>query len=146
VSAERFMGEAGAERRRYPRMPLRLRLSYQCLERGSVAPPEKNLAQDLAAGGLAMHCERVLPQGQLLMLQLFLPPAKAGAPDTGTEYHEEESSVVSILSRVAWCAPARKGGFDLGVQFLDMDRDDRQTMKGFLGEYRLFPPDAPLYL
>lgn len=142
MTAEHFAGETGAERRRFPRKPVRLKVTYQCLEKGSVAPPEKNLAQDLAAGGLAMHSDRVLPKGQLLMLSLYLPHGLDAAeqPESGAD-----ASAVHILSRVAWCAPAHQGGFDLGVQFLDMDRDDRQSMKSFLQEFRLFPPDAPLF-
>jgi c-di-GMP-binding flagellar brake protein YcgR len=146
MTANHFSGETQAERRRYPRVPLKLRLEYQCLEKGNVAPSEKKLAKDLAAGGLAMSSERPLPPNQLLMLTLYLPlPEKRDDLEQGESVGEEESVPVNILSRVAWCA-RREGDFEVGVQFLDMDRDDRKTMKSFLIEYRLYPGDPTPFL
>lgn len=139
-------GETQAERRRYPRVPLKLRLEYQCLEKGKVTPSEKKLAKDLAAGGLAMISENPLSPNQLLMLTLFLPqPEKREAIEQGGTVPAEDSTPVNILSRVAWCA-RREGDFEVGVQFLDMDRDDRKTMKAFLIEYRLYPGDPSPFL
>jgi len=146
MSLEKFSGETAAERRRFPRVPLKLKLYYQCLEKDSVSPPESNLAKDLAAGGLAMYSERVLRQNQLIMLTLYLPlPEKRRTPEGGEAgFAEDECQAVNILARVAWCAPAHKVGFQLGMQFLDMDRDDRKTLKEFLIDYRLYQPDSPL--
>jgi hypothetical protein len=45
---------------------------------------------------------------------------------------------VDILSRIAWCAPSKNNTFMAGVQFLDLDRDDRKILKQFLADYRLY--------
>jgi c-di-GMP-binding flagellar brake protein YcgR len=133
-----FSGEAQAERRRHPRVPLKLRLAYQCLEKGNVSPAEKNLGKDLAAGGLAMSSKTPLVLNQLLMMTLYLPAAEK-------REEVEEGQPVNILSRVAWCS-RRESDFEIGVQFLDMDRDDRKTMKNFLIDYRLYPGDQAPFL
>lgn len=141
-----FKGETGAERRRFPRKPLRLRVQFRCLDVDEVSPVEHNLANDLGAGGLAMRTERPLPEDQLLMLSLFLPvPEQSPADREQMDLTRAESLSVDILSRVAWCASSKEGEFVAGVQFLDLDRDGRKLLKRFLAEYRLYQPESTIH-
>ena len=144
MSKEIFTGETEAERRRYPRLPLKLNLSFQCLDKGNVSPLRKNAALDLGAGGLAMRSDRALPPDQLVMVNLFLPlPEIRDAAEKGMEAKEDDCTRVDILTRVAWCARAKPKGYLLGLQFLDLDRDDRKTLKKFLEDYQLYQTDLP---
>ncbi len=146
MANEEFRGETGAERRRYPRMPIKLQVSYKCIEKGIISKPEAYLAEDLGAGGLAMRSPRSLDSGQMLMLNLFLPPADTEGTDKNLSiFTEEECVMVGILSRVAWCTAFREEGYLIGVQFLDLDRDDRRRLKDFLTNFQLDAPDSSLY-
>ncbi len=143
MCAEIIQGETTAERRRFPRKPLKLQVHCQYVERGNVSSTEKNLAADLGAGGLAMHCAHPLESDQILMVSLYLPlPDKRSNPPDAGAYQEEECTSVAILARVAWSAPAKEGGHHVGVQFLDMDREDRKTLKSFLMDYQLYQPNS----
>lgn len=134
------------ERRGHPRKPLKLWTRYQCLQKYRDHSYE-GIAEDIGAGGLAMRSDLQLNMGELLMLTLFLPPAdKRVLPDTVFQYAKPEGLPAAILSRVAWCIPARETDYVLGVQFLDMDRENRRRLKSFLVEYRLDRPDSSLYV
>ncbi len=146
MAKEEFRGETGAERRRYPRMPIKLQVSYKCIEKGIISKPEAYLAEDLGAGGVAMRSPRSLDLGQMLMLSLFLPPADDEGKDKDLNIiTEEECVTVGILSRVAWCTSFREDGYLVGLQFLDLDRDDRRRLKDFLMNFKLDAPDSSLY-
>ena len=138
-----FPSHIFVERRCALRLALQLRFSYQCLSRGNVTPAEAGLSTSISAGGVSWHSERELSKGQLLMLTLALPCGKTQQP--GDEPGPSGASV-HILSRVAWSSPSAQGGFNLGVQFLDMDRDDRSSMRRFLEDYQLYPANSRLYL
>lgn len=135
-----YQGETRAERRRYVRKSMNLKVQFRFMERDLVSNPQTDSLEDLGAGGLAMVTKQSLRQGQLLMISLQLP--------SGDEhYHEVLSgaSRVSILSRVAWVKPNQDGSYTVGVQFLDLEPGERQLLKAFLVEYELDQPDSELY-
>jgi len=146
MTAEQFKGETRAERRRYERKPIKLPLSYRCLDKGSVSEPQADLARDLGAGGLMMHSHQSLRKDQILMLTLFLPPVDKREEGMATEmFSEEESIGIEIVSRVAWSAPAADGGYVIGVQFLDLEPNNRKWLKEFLVDFKLDQPGSSLY-
>ena len=142
-----YAGFAGAERRRFPRHALKLRIQYQQVDKDTVTPVQRQLARDLGVGGLAMETDRDLAPDQLLMITLYLPSADQRAMlEAGAEAPAETGRRVNVLSRVAWTAPGRAGNRRVGIQFLDLPREDRMVMKQFLKDYRLYKPDASLNL
>jgi c-di-GMP-binding flagellar brake protein YcgR len=141
-----FKGETQAERRRYKRKPIKLHVHYQCLDKGVVSEPQRDLAEDLGAGGLMMRSQRPLEKDQVLMLVLLLPPVEKRQKGVATdEYIEEESLAVEILCRVAWATSSQDGGYLIGVQFLDLDQNNRKWLKEFLVDFKLDQPDSFLY-
>ena len=76
TDSKAFKGEAGAERRKFPRIPLKLRMNFQCLAKDSVSPAEEHLAEDLGAGGLAMRSRVRLEKNQILAISLYVPRAE----------------------------------------------------------------------
>ncbi|MBN1594690.1 hypothetical protein JW933_02075, partial [candidate division FCPU426 bacterium] len=90
MTANMFKGETHAERRKYQRKPIKLHVSYRCLEKGGVSAPQADLAEDLGAGGLLMHSVQALPIGQIVMLVLFLPPVEKRQDGVATEECAEE--------------------------------------------------------
>ncbi|MCK5242129.1 PilZ domain-containing protein [bacterium] len=146
MTEEQFRGETGAERRRFERKTIKLQVSYRCLDRGNISNDKTNLAEDLGAGGLLMHSKHALEKDQILMLTLFLPPAEErDKGDLTKDIPKEESNAVEILSRVAWSAPAKTGSHMVGIQFLDLDQNNRKWLKEFLVDFSLDQPDSPLY-
>ncbi len=135
-----YEAKTKAERRRYERRAMHLKLRFQCLDKDYVSPIQNDLAEDLGAGGLAMMSDRDLKPGQLLMLTLMLPDKED--LDRG---RLTESAEVNLLSRVAWSKPASQGGFVIGIQFLDLEPAERQLLKAFLVEFELDQPDSGMY-
>ncbi len=131
-----YEGKTKAERRRFERRAIHLKLRFQCLDKDHVSGVHNDLAEDLGAGGLAMVSSQELQTGQLLMLTLLLP-GKEGTP--------AGSSEVNVLSRVAWSKPAHQGGYLMGIQFLDLEPAERQLLKSFLVEFELDQPDSAMY-
>jgi c-di-GMP-binding flagellar brake protein YcgR len=141
-------GETGAERRRFPRKPMKLRVTYQCLAKDKISPKESHVAEDLGSGGLAMRSREPLPKGQIVMVTLFIPreERRAGAGAEVPDYSEEDCVGVNILARVARCVPEALGSYRVGVQFLDSDGQSRERLKKFLVNYRLYQADTPMNL
>ncbi len=134
-----YKGEAEAERRRFPRKPVKLKVSYQCLSKDRVAPAESHLAEDVGSGGLAMRSRQNLTKNQMIMVTLQLPSPGSKVPDTELpDFSAVPCSGVSVLARVAWCKPEGPGNYLVGVQFLDTDGQSRERLKKFLVEYRLY--------
>lgn len=143
---EVFHGETGAERRRYARRPIKLKVTYRCLERDRVSGVRSDLAEDMGAGGLLLRAHQPLKPDQVLMLTLFIPPQeRRQAAADNLMCSDEECQQVEILSRVAWSASAPGNGFLAGVQFLDLDQSHRRWLKEFLVEFQLDQPNSPLY-
>jgi c-di-GMP-binding flagellar brake protein YcgR len=143
---EVFTGETNAERRRYVRRPLKLKVTYRCLERDRVSAMRSDLVEDVGAGGLLLRTHQPLTADQVLMLTLFIPPPERRQLATENLLcPEEECQQVEILSRVAWSTSAPGNGFLAGVQFLDLEQSHRKWLKEFLVEFQLDQPNSPLY-
>jgi len=136
-----YQGETTAERRRYVRKAMQLKVQFRFMEKDVVSKPQTDLLEDLGAGGLAMVTKQSLRKGQLLMISLELP---ANNDEQCREIISGKSKV-SILSRVAWVKPNQNGSYTIGVEFLDLEPGERQLLKAFLIEYELDQPDSELY-
>ncbi len=142
-------GEMVVEARRYPRIPLKMKIKYRILIHGQKARFEfsHSLADDLGAKGLAMSSQYPLESGQLLTLTLFLPPqSKRRELVDASVFKEEECDQISVLARVAWSKPRDKGRHAVGVEFLDLEPSDRKTLKRFLVDFELDDMNSPLYI
>jgi c-di-GMP-binding flagellar brake protein YcgR len=143
---EVFSGETSAERRKFVRRAIKLKVTYRCLERDRVSAMRSDLVEDVGAGGLLLRTHQPLKADQVLMLTLFLPPPERRQPTMESlACPEEECLQVEILSRVAWSTSAPGNGFLAGVQFLDLDQSHRKWLKEFLVEFQLDQPNSPLY-
>jgi hypothetical protein len=145
-TSKTFIGETTAERRIHPRAPLKLWVHYQCLKHGEISRPLESLAQDVGAGGLAMRGDHQLARNQLIAITIYLPPKENRRSARETLIVDEEQGVpVEIFGRGAWCAPLDEAEFISGVQFLDLDSENRRRLKSFLVDYKLDQNDSILY-
>jgi c-di-GMP-binding flagellar brake protein YcgR len=143
-----FQGETTAESRRYPRIPLRINLQYRVLVKGKPKTfhSSRSLAEDFGAKGLAMRSRHQLEPGQLLTMLLFIPPEdKRKDLIDASIYPEAECLKISVLARAAWCKTVGEDRFMVGVEFLDLESQDRDQLKCFLIDYELDDMNSPLY-
>jgi hypothetical protein len=136
-----YQADTLAERRRFPRVALRLPVHYQSgAESGDVSLFNSSITHDLGIGGMAMIATRPLETGDLLNLTLFLPPDAETEPGTSPD-HPDPGSQVNLLSRVIWRQHLTEDQYLLGVQFLDLADQHCERLKTFLRDYRLQTPD-----
>jgi len=127
--------ETFAERRKYERYSLRLRVSYAAHEE-ITGPVSESITKDLGLGGIAMIAHEPLAVGQVLRVNLNLPAIADLASDKD-DCISAAAKTITLLSRVAWMRPM-EGRFLVGVQFLEMDHRDVAVLKEFLEEYTLY--------
>ena len=143
----RAIKEPGSERRNFPRLPLKLRLQYNCIKKGNVSTLFETQSEDLGTGGLTMRSKQRVKTGQILMVTLLLPSCrkdKSAGPAESLDSLKEKSLPVAVLSRVAWCRYAPENEYQLGIQFLALTLANRQSLKKFFSEYSLDWKNSPL--
>ncbi len=141
------INETGSERRNYPRLPLKLRLQYNSIQKGNISSLVETQSEDLGTGGLTMPSKERMKTGQVLMVTLLLPPRRknknpgpAGSPGT----LQAKELPVAVLSRVAWCRYLLQKEYQLGVQFLALTFANRQSLKEFFTDNNLDWKNSPL--
>ncbi|MCK5218217.1 PilZ domain-containing protein [bacterium] len=136
--------ETGRERRSYPRLPLKLRLQYNCIKKGNITSLVETQSEDFGTGGLTMRSKQRVKIGQILMVTLLLPSRgenkSAGPIDIG----EERYLPVAVLSRVAWCRYHTEKEYRLGIQFLALTLANRKSLINFFSDYSLDWKNSPL--
>jgi c-di-GMP-binding flagellar brake protein YcgR len=108
-----------------------------------ISKPQASKSGDMSAGGLSLVCNRALDPDQLLLVTLYIPPEKSGVV---SKAKIPKGEMATVLSRVAWCQPSpNEEYFRLGIQFLDLAREDRQRLKSFLVNKKLDRKNSRLY-
>jgi hypothetical protein len=136
--------KSAKERRRFRREPLHLAVKFRALKKNVISKSQSSKSGDMSAGGLSMVCNRPLEPDQLLLVTLYIPATKAV---TGAKKPKvSKGEMATVLSRVAWCHPTTSDDyFRLGIQFLDLAREDRQRLKTFLVDKKLDRKNSRLY-
>ncbi len=148
MNEKTYKGKVSAERRRHPRILLKLWVHFTARIHGELARScsSESLSEDLGTTGLAMRSDQELAAGQTLTLTLFLPPKEKRTDASKTLiYPEDECLPTTIRSRVAWCRALPDQEYILGIEFLDLSPPDRIHLKSFLVDYKLDDPDSALY-
>jgi hypothetical protein len=134
------------ERRLHPRRLLALEAKCLCLKPGSLGDPLPQRTSNLGTRGAGLHCDRLLERGLMVMLTLYLPPAARRKVLIPGEFcPTAECQTVALLSRVIW-SQSWEGQYRYGVQFLDLERDQRQRFKAFLIDMELDRQGSPWYV
>ncbi|NTV53768.1 MAG: PilZ domain-containing protein [Candidatus Firestonebacteria bacterium] len=135
-----------AERRLHPRRLLSLEAQCLILKPDALNAPLAQSTRNLGTRGAGLISDRALDRGLMLMLTLFLPPAAKRKIMHPEEICPAiECQKVAILSRVVWCLPW-KGQHRYGVQFLDLERDQRARFKAYLLDLELDHQGSPWYV
>lgn len=138
---ESFTAKVKVENRRFPRVRFKLGIHYAEVQKGELPKPLQSLAEDVGVGGMAMYSNKKLTKGQLLTVNIYLPPAEKYINTSEIPvYLKEECEPVTLFARVVWCHQDKKHGFRAGIKFFDVDKKNAKQFKHFLVEYELDEP------
>jgi c-di-GMP-binding flagellar brake protein YcgR len=131
--------ETFAERRKFARYSLKLRVNYTAAEQATQHESHsKSITKDLGLGGIALVVHEELEIGKEIQVKIDLPSIQdLFSGDDENESLSAAEKTVNLLSKVAWCRPYEEGTFLIGVQFLDLEHEDVVLLKDFLEEYKL---------
>lgn len=134
---------SSAERRKFPRKPIKMWVNFKTFEQGKIFRSQETISMDVSAGGMGIWSIKRMDRGQVLVVNLFLPPKgkrlKSEDLNEALYYSGEEGIWIPVFSQVAWCAPLplRTEEFRLGVQFVQMDPRGQESFDDFLCDYNL---------
>ena len=116
------------ERRQSPRLPYAEPIQYR-----DVFKPHElfagSLPRDLSAGGLRLTTQRFIAKDARLVVLLCLP---------------DSLRQVRTICRVAWeRGHAFGGGYEYGLQFIEMSADDKEAIAGFVERGVQAPAQMP---
>ena len=115
---------SGAERRKYARLRASI-VEYCPIERSTVR--EMTFTENLGGGGICFLASERLQEGTLLSLKIYL---------------SNMSQPISAKGKVAWIQnssflDSRKSqNYDLGVEFIEIDEEDRKKILDYTIKYR----------
>ena len=100
--------------RRYPRLPAAwpIRCTPEAAPPGN---PHVTATRDVSAGGVAMVAREMVPVGSRIRIEIHALPL---------------NRTLAAHGQVVRCLPMRRGGFDLGIRFLEIDPRDRADLNG----------------
>jgi hypothetical protein len=101
------------EKRRFPRMPLRIPLHYQV--RGT-SKFNNSISNDISSGGLGFTNNEFIAPNTALMLELDIL-----------------SRALRPIGRVAWSSPlSHSDKYQLGVEFLELDPKEKNYLSDYI--------------
>jgi c-di-GMP-binding flagellar brake protein YcgR len=123
------------ERRRSPRLGLRLWVKFKTIVNGKISEAFENFSDNISAGGLGIRRQQPFSKQQMMMIRLFLPPEKKWEKiKENATYIGDEALEIMARSRVVWCSPVNPNEFRIGLEFLELDRYSQERLREFLME------------
>ncbi|MCD4813901.1 PilZ domain-containing protein [bacterium] len=142
MGSEVFRGDTFVERRQHPRLPMKLQVCYQTLEKQDSEKVKKSVSMDMSATGMSLRSAQEMFTHETVTVQLFVPAMEQRSRMSILKScPEEHCRKVTILSRVVWCTVAENKCFILGLEFLDVSLDDQEYINQFLQDYRMPEPN-----
>lgn len=108
--------------RRYVRLPAAWPIKYEAAEEGSaeVAGKQVSHTADVSAGGVSLNIREMLPVGSRIKLEIHVPPLGRS---------------VQAVGSVIRCAAAKKGGYDIGIRFEQIEKADQIVLDGAIQRF-----------
>lgn len=108
------------DRRQFPRLEENLPVRYS---KSSKTPADdtyqKAIRQNIGVGGVKLILDEKLEVGTLLAIHLDLPSASGPSP-------------VFATARVAWVEQEPEDRFGVGMEFIDIDEEDRKKILDYV--------------
>jgi c-di-GMP-binding flagellar brake protein YcgR len=113
------------ERRRFARVSSTIPVQYKKLKESSEGTVGA-ITWDVSEGGTRFVANEFLPLATRLVVELFLPA---------------QPKPVKTISKVAWIRKVPAGNqYEVGNQFLDVGKDDREQLVEFVEKWQLTTP------
>lgn len=105
------------EKRRFPRIDIRVPLQYKELREGTQAS-KGALSRNLSEGGVRFNTDKFVSLACRMVIELNIPSSP---------------KPIRAISKVAWIKKLSVGeDFEIGNQFLDMSREDRSMIADYV--------------
>lgn len=133
------------DRRRFPRIPLKLCVKYKTIVNGKLSDSFENHTDNLCAGGVGVRSPHPFEPRQMMMVHVLLPPEEQWpAVQEHYCYTEDDGILVVARAHVVWCSPVNENEYRLGLEFVELDHHSRERLKRFLAELKHGPePPQP---
>ncbi len=106
-------GYSYANTRRYVRLPAAWPIRYEAQAENESGERKVTHTADVSAGGVALNLREMLPVDSRIRLEIHVPPL------------DRSVHAVGVVIR---CAPARRGGYDVGIRFEQIDPKDQAVL------------------
>ena len=118
-----YRGKLSVENRRAPRLEYQIDLLFAPMIRGEIPKATGGRSENLSSGGVAVPSEHEFTSDQLITVRMPL------------EGQGKDIRPVTFLAKVCWCRPAPEGGYQMGLQYEDIDADVLENLNAFLSSY-----------
>ena len=88
---------------------------------------------DIGAGGLCVESSASLNIGDLLQIRVHVPRLNKYSPSFFKAYENDAEQYVRCIGKVSWVRPAG-GKYLIGLNFTDIDSDQRKALKALVQE------------
>jgi hypothetical protein len=106
------------EKRRHQRAKVSLPLKISSFKGGTVSLLGSSAASDISEGGISSHVPQFVQMAKRLMLEMDIPGTQTPA---------------RAIAKVAWIGKESDGeGYRVGLQFLDSDKKDKETLAKYM--------------
>ncbi len=114
--------------RQYKRLHADYLVKYQLA--GFDAEPYVSNIKDISAGGMRFWTDKIFPEGAFLNISVLFPPSE---------------NEIRVLGKILRVRQVRHGNFNyVAISFLEMSREDQQTLNDFIERLSLDPESAML--
>ena len=76
--------------------------------------------KDVSAGGLSVVMQEMIPVGSRIHVEIHVPPLNRS---------------IQAEAQVVRCLPSRTAGFELGIQFLEINPEEREALKKAIDKF-----------
>lgn len=127
--------------RRCPRTKIQIPVHYKFMENGQQFHALESVSIDIAAKGLGAKCDRHLPEGQHLILNLYLPE-EHNKQSEKTIYVEDECTPVLVLGELVWCEQMSDEDYYIGIKFHQVEDEHKRRFEAFLRAKNIYQYNA----
>lgn len=120
------------EKRQYRRIPLGATVNFQELTFQKEGEAAHTVYKDVSVGGLLVECDKPLPLGTLLKLELKVPGWGRHQNRFGPPGEGDLRPLVAVGEVVRLEKLEEDGGYELGVKFLNVYPDDLAALVKFI--------------
>ncbi|MBI3318386.1 MAG: PilZ domain-containing protein [Candidatus Omnitrophica bacterium] len=99
--------------RQYIRIPAAWPIKCEPVEAGWAGGPHITATQDVSGGGVRILLKQMIPAGARIRLEIHVPPLGRS---------------IQAAGQVVRCLPSRRGGFETGIRFDEVQPQDRAAL------------------